>query len=86
VGFATGAGAIGGEDPSWFNGKNLMTRRPEAINTLAATSHPPREVTRGIDFWRDMGRMTASWATAAKTRARRVDLSACSFNRLSAWL
>ena len=44
------------------------------------------KVKRGPRFWRDTGLVALSSATAARTRARRADLSACSCNSFSASL
>jgi len=75
-----GAGVSGGS----CNARNRVTRKPETITMHAAISQPLREAKCGAGLGRDAGLVALSCATAAKTRARRADLSAWSSSSFSA--
>jgi hypothetical protein len=81
--FGTGLIA-GGASGGACNARNRVTRNPETITMHAAISQPLRAAKRGADLGRDAGSAALSCVTAAKTRARRADLSAWSSNIFSA--
>jgi len=81
--FGTGLIA-GGASGGACNARNRVTRKPETITMHAAISQPLRAAKRGAGLGRDAGSAVLSCVTAAKTRARRADLSAWSSNIFSA--